>query len=313
MATLVQRILFAASITLGGCLETRVDEAEPGTFACEDASECRPGDSCILGICEAGAPPQLEIRFPEAFDSIAMDTGSGPVPMSISVGGQNLELEEPHGSAEGDAGKGYVELFVDDERVALLTAGNLVSGVVTEVMLDDTPGAHRITAMARTLSGERYDNVDSVGTRLVWVDDGMPHVAIVSPWPGQELGLEQTDVDVEIAAINFEFLPPQVESTGNYGHAHLHYDDSFPSCSDDPACDCCYLAVAAPKLDDVDAGPARRVTTRVTLPPSAAGGATVSAVLRQTFHAPFEDSDQNTVHDSVAIIRKDIAQEVTDG
>lgn len=313
MATSIQSFLLATSLMVGACLETRVDEAEPGTFACDDASECDLGQSCILGTCEAAAPPRLEIRFPEAFDSIAMAEGSGPRPMSISVGGENLDLQEPHGGSVDEAGSGYVELFVDGELVAFLTTGNLVSGVVTDVMLDDTPGAHRITAIARTLAGERYDNVESIGTRLVWVDDGKPRVAIVSPWPDQELGLEQTEVDVEIAVINFEFVPPQVESTGNYGHAHLHYDDSFPSCAEDPDCDCCYVAIASPPLADSDDGPVRRLTTRVALPPSAAGSATISAVLRQTFHSPFADSEGTIVHDSISILRKEIAQGASDG
>jgi hypothetical protein len=312
MTTLVPRIFFTALLTVGGCLESRVDEAEPGTFACEDGSECELGQSCILGVCEAAEPPRVEIRFPEAFDSIAMPGESnGPLPMSISVGGQNLELDEPHGGAENEAGIGYVELFVDGERVALLTKGNLVAGVVTDVMLDDAPGAHRITAVARTLSGERYDNAESVGTRLVWVDDGMPHVAIVSPWPGQELGLEQTQVDVEIAAINFEFIAMQAEAQGNQGHAHIHYDDSFPSCADDPACDCCYVAIAAPNLGEP--GPSRRMTTSIALPPSGAGSATVSVVLRQTFHPPFEDANGNYVHDSVSILREDRGPGAADG
>src|SRR5688572_28167590 len=149
MATLLQRLLFATSLTLAGCLETRVDEAEPGTFACEDETDCGLGQSCMLGTCEATAAPRVEIRFPEAFDSVAMPDDAGPLPMSISVGGQNLDLDEPDDGGHDAPGKGYVELFVDDERVALLTDGNLAAGVVTEVMVDDEPGAHRITAIAR--------------------------------------------------------------------------------------------------------------------------------------------------------------------
>jgi len=312
------RLAPLSGLVLVGCLAQRVDEAPSGTFVCAEENDCDDGEHCILGICEAAAGPRLEIRHPEAFDRLAMpDDPSMPIAIPISIGGDNLELVEPHGSSDDEPGLGYVEVVVDGEVVTRVTGGNLVAGVAAEVAIAAVPGAHRISAIARTPSGARYDNIESTGTRLVWVDDGRPHVAFVQPWPGKGISVQETSVEVELAAINFTFVPFDVDVEGPHGHAHVHYDDPFPACAADPECDCCYVAVVAPESQSAQ----RPISAWLELPPAAAGDATLSIILRDNSHAPLLD-DGATVWETVPIVRHDIppihhdptaADEHTDG
>ncbi len=299
-----RRLLLAVPL-FAGCLAQRVDDAPPGTFACAEQNDCEDGEHCVLGFCEEAAGPRLEIRHPEAFDRLAMpDDPSLPIAIPISIGGDNLELAEPHSSGGDDFGFGYIEVVVDGEVVARVTNGNLVAGVVAEVELAAVPGAHRISAVARTSSGARYDNIESRGTRIVWIDDGRPHVAFVDPWPGDGFSLQETSAEVELAAINFTFVPFDVDVAGPHGHAHVHHDDPFPACASDPDCDCCYVSVVAP--EQPLEGEHRTISSWLQLPPASAGDGTLSVILRDNSHAPLLDDTGAPVWDTVAIERHDI-------
>jgi hypothetical protein len=294
---------------LAGCLAQRVEDAPAGTFVCAVQNDCDEGQHCILGVCEAAPGPRLEIRHPEAFDRLDMpDDPTSAITIPISVGGSNLDLREPHAAADV-LGSGYIELLVDDDMVARLTSGNLVAGVAAEVVIPAVPGAHRITAIARTPDGARYDNLEATGKRLVWVDDRRPHVAIVEPWPGEAYSLQETDLEIQLAALNFTFVPFDVQGEGPSGHAHVHYDDPFPACVDDPSCDCCYVAVVVP---DQDADTTKPIEGYVELPPAAAGSATLSAVLRDTYHVPLFDESGRPIWDTVPILRVDIPPTMLD-
>lgn len=298
-------------LALAGCLAQRVDEAPDGTFVCAVPDDCEAGEHCVLGVCEASEGPRLEIRHPEAFDRIDMPADpSQPIAIAVSVGGERLDLNEPHHGGD-EVGAGYVELLVDDELVARLTSGNLVAGVAAQVAIPAEPGAHRITAIARTPTGARYDNIEATGTQLVWVDDHRPHVAFVEPWPHKSYSLQETGMEVALAAINYTFVPFDVQIDGYAGHAHVHYDDAFPACVDDADCDCCYIAVVAPKSTPAPGDAPTPVEAWIALPAADAGQSTLSVVLRDSFHAPII-VDGQPVWDTVAIERVDIAPLPTD-
>lgn len=303
----MQRSLCALWVLLlcNGCLQDEVDAADPGVFSCESASDCGDEEFCVLGRCELEAPPSIEIRDPEQFEIIASQEGVGSTMLlSVVIGGTGLELVDP-GAGMGRSGEGYVEVMLDGLVVGELTAGSLAGNVLLAVPdFQATPGAHRIVARAYRSDGTAYDNASAEAVSLVWVDDGQPQVGIVRPIPGTVFDVEETEIDVEVATLNFSIVPAAATRPEAHGHAHIHYDDVFPSCVDDPLCDCCYIAIASPNTSEVPAqGFLLNWTEAVTLPGASAGAGRVSAVLRSTNHTPFYAEDGRTVFSSIEVQR----------
>jgi len=295
------------SLLVSGCLEESLQDADPGLFSCQDPSDCASEEFCVVGRCEVEAPPRLEIRDPEQFEVVASADGVGAtMELSITIGGRDMELVSPS-SGEPTAGEGYVEVSLDGQSVGQLTSGSLAGGVLLQVPgFEASPGAHRISIRALRADGMPYDNPESQAVSLVWVDDGRPQVGIVRPLPGTEFEVGETEIDVEVATLNFSIVPAIADRPEPHGHAHIHYDDPFPTCIDDPRCDCCYIAIASPKTSDIPpSGFLLDYTQPVNLPGASAGAGRITAVLRETDHSPFFDGDGATVYDSVDIARVD--------
>lgn len=289
-----------------GCLADELDPPPSGVFACESVEECPEGQSCLFGLCQEGTLPTLEIRAPEPRAVIGTITPENPGPaelvVTVSIGGRDLELvsrgEEPK------VGEGVVEVFVDDETVpqVTLTAGSLTAGVPAELTFPNTPGVHRIRALATLADGRRYENTDSSTTSVVWVNDGLPHVAVERPAPGTVFGVDDVETEVEITALNFDFVQASTDrDPGNVGHAHVHYDELFPACVDDPGCDNGYIGIISPTTG----GSFASAAVTVVLPASGEGFFNFTAVLRHTDHVLFAGDDGNVlpVFDNIMIER----------
>ncbi len=307
MRTLFHAPAVALLLSLAGCLEDQVDEASAGVFACSGQDDCIEGEFCVIGRCESQEPPSIEIRDPEQFEIVASRDGVGSsMLLSIVVGGRGLTLVDPNtGSTKSD--EGYVEVVLDGDVVGELSSGSLAGNVLLDVPgFVATPGAHRIVARARRADGTAYDNAEAEAVSLVWVDDGLPQVGIVRPLPGTEFDVTETEVDVEVATLNFAIVPAAATRPETHGHAHIHYDDVFPTCVDDPLCDCCYIAIASPSTSEVPPqGFLLDWTERVRLPGASEGAGRLTAVLRSTNHTPFYDEDGRTVFNSIEVQRVD--------
>jgi len=294
-------------LLLPGCLESSLQDADPGLFACESPADCTPEEFCVVGRCEVDPPPALEIRDPEQFEVVASADGVGTtMDLSITIGGRDMTLVSPTAD-DALGGQGYVEVALDGQSVGQLTSGSLAGGVLLQVPgFEATPGAHRISVRALRADGTPYDNPQAQAVSLVWVDDGRPQVGIVRPLPGTEFEVGEVETNVEIATLNFALVPAIATRDDPHGHAHIHYDDPFPGCVDDPRCDCCYIAIASPTTADVPAaGFLLDWTQPVTLPGASAGAGRLTAVLRETDHTPFYDEEGATVFDSIDIARVD--------
>ncbi len=303
----MRRLLPALSVLLfgHGCLQDEVDAADPGVFSCESEVDCGDEEFCVLGRCETDAPPRLEIRDPEQFEIIATQEGVGStMPLSLVIGGNGLALVE-QGAETGSGAEGYVEVWLDGVSVGELTQGGLSGNVILTIpAFEATPGAHLIVARAFRSDGTPYDNPAAEAVSLVWVDDGQPQVGIVRPVPGTVVDVAATSIDVEVATLNFSIVPAAATRPEDHGHAHIHYDDVFPTCVDDPLCDCCYIAIASPGTSDVPPqGFLLNWTEAVTLPAASEGAGRISAVLRSTNHTPFYAEEGRTVFNSVEVQR----------
>lgn len=304
MSRLLAPLLICAAASLVGCSIEEIDPLLSGVFPCEASDDCPSSQACMLQKCRIEPAPEVLVLAPEAEAAIPIQ-GMGDVSVVITIGGANLDLVDPGSDLDADFGKGTVVVLVDDEEVAVLSSGEIATGVTFEVMVPPVPGAHRIRAVGRTSDGFIYDNDEAEGRRLFWLDDGLPHVGMVDPFPGDVFPLEATGFDVTVAAINFAFDVPTPGATpGNEakGHAHVHYDEVFPACTFEPICDNGYAGVLAPD------GPATSVTSQVMLPASAAGPATLTSVLRKVNHLKYlyPDQDGVPIWEDITIARADI-------
>lgn len=288
----MMRSLPIALVLCTGCLVDQLDPPPSGVFACIDDVDCPDGQSCLFELCQEGTVPTLEIRAPEPRQVIGSFTPGEDNPATIEftafVGGRDLELVSE--STPARVGEGIIEVFVDDETApqATLTAGSLTSGVPVELTIPNTPGAHRVRARALLTDGRPYPNDGAIVTGLSWIDDGNAHVAIESPAPLTAFGVDDVATQITITALNFEFRQAlNMQAPGNVGHAHVHYDELFPSCIDVPACDNGYLGVVAPS----QGGSFTDATIEIVLPASGEGLFNLTAILRHTNHNVFRGDD----------------------
>ena len=287
-------LTLGAALFLGGCFATDLDPTIEGAFACAEDTDCPAGQACDGSRCiNPDSLPELMVLNPEPGQVFGFDSFNSMV--SINVRG-NLDLVEP--SDEIIPGAGYVELIVDG-AVTRITDGDLSAGIVTMVEVGRVAGGHRISAVAFRPDGERYANPEAVANTLFWLDDGRPHIAMTSPWPGTEFPLEATSTEMQIATLNFTLRAPEIDVMEGIGHAHFHYDDSFPMCAADTmGCDAGYIAVATPPP-----GPTSTMAGGEGLLPEEMTARTVAltAILRNDNHCPYfhpfvplaDDADPN--------------------
>ncbi|MCR9165052.1 MAG: hypothetical protein ACE37F_34640 [Nannocystaceae bacterium] len=314
-ARLLGFVSIAVASNLAGCYGADFDAALEGVYTCEIIDAADPDADCPSAmLCDGSrcvsALPSVEVRSPEARE--AFDDAGDVV---IRVVGSGLDL----GADEGEPNAGYIEVTLDDQTVEV-RSGPISDGIViSEFTVADTPGGHRISARALRPDGTPYGNPGASDTRLFWIDDGLPHVAITQPWPGSEIDLGTPLVDFEAAVLNFDISVSDTDPARGQGHVHLYYDDLFPACAQDPVCDSGYIAVVAASPGE---GTLRIADTAATVPESPETTATITAVLRQNDHEPFcildnpedpdlatcpEDGDPVLVTDTITINR--VAQE----
>lgn len=289
-----------------GCSVTEVDPMLSGVFPCEVVDDCPPEQACVLQTCQRGQPPEVVVIAPEVETAFPIDDPDSDVVVVVKIGGANLDLVDPGTDPDSEFGRGNVQVLLDGNEVAVLTAGELETGVTIEVPVPPQPGAHRIVALARNSDFTIYDNATAEGRQFFWLDDGLPHVGFLRPFPGDVFPLQATEIDFGVAALNFSFetaMPGAIPGNEAKGHAHVHYDETFPECVFEPICDNGYSGVVAPE------GPATSASAVLTIPDSAAGEATLTAVLRKVNHFKylFPDEDGQPIWEDIIVRRADIA------
>src|SRR5690606_7198207 len=142
---------------------------------------------------------------------------------------------------------------------------------------------HRMSLQALRPDGRPFPNPEANFRSVFWLDDGAPHVAITDPWPGARLPPGPTALRPTVQTLNFTLAHAGGQKQAGVGHAHLHYDDVFPTCTDDPTCDCSQFALADQVTTPGGGDP--RITTATTMggsipdrPPGVGG--TLTAILR---------------------------------
>jgi hypothetical protein len=224
-----------------------------------------------------------------------------PRPISVTIAG-SLELVQP--TDEHVSGEGHIAVFVDGVEATTITSGTFSAGLTVMIDVVNRPGPHRVAIVARRNDGIDYDNPEARFTRLFWVDDGTPQVAVKSPWENTVFGLDTQVITYSVTSLRVELVPPMAEGMIDpaRGHVHIYYDEQFPGCLMDPQCDPNYIAI----------GEARGVELEATIANSAETEATLTAVLRNVDHSLYRfdpDGDgpmmERPILDTIKIVRSD--------
>ncbi|MCX4244833.1 hypothetical protein [Paraliomyxa miuraensis] len=288
--TASQRLTVGLLLLCGGCYTAELDPELTGLFACDEdddeaSTPCPSGQTCVNHRCEnADALPSLTVLAPEDEESLVenvsdvlMGMPQGPaIDVILSFQG-SLELSSP--GEDHEFGEGHVVVYVDGDERLVIDSGDIGATMAVEVQVPPVAGAHRFVLQAVRNDGLPYDNPEATATRLFWLESPVtrrPFVAVKSPWPGTTFGPEDQTIEVELATLNFDLVDPSNTKVEGQGHAHIHYDEGFPMCLQNPACDGGYIGII---------GQSR--TTEVTLPPSGAQAAELTAVLRHIDHSAY--------------------------
>lgn len=285
--------VFLGLAMASGCFTANIDPDLGGVFVCgDDASDgtCPSSLVCVNARCEdADLVPSLAVLNPENEKSFMRDDivdiamgmpPDGAIPLEIRIQGA-ISLVSESAGADPTFGEGHVKVYLDGEEQMTIDEGSIDSSTPVMVMVPAIAGPHRILLQAYRNDGEAYDNPEATAMRLFWFESvamRRPFVAIKAPLPGTVFDLDERDLDVEIATLNFDLLDPGGPPREGIGHAHLYYDDrvKYPGCVQDPSCDNGYLGVAgASKVGELD------------MPSTEAGGGFITAVLRNTDHSPY--------------------------
>lgn len=292
-----------------GCFTTDLDPGQGGAFACSDepGGECPDGLSCVNDRCEVDEDlPVVAIGFPEDGEDVFLGEGieiGGTQTIGITVQG-TLVLVPPGG--DHVFGEGHLEISADGAAPVIVTSG--AGNLAIDLPFANTVGAHRISVRAIRNDGTPYDHEDGKDNRLFWMSDGLgttPLVGLKSPWPGSEFPLDATEIEIEVAVLNFGLQAvmenglPQV----GVGHIHVFYAEDTASCVLDPECDKGYLTPAIIGLDPPGV---------VTLPSSGAGSFPLGLALRNVNHSlylfdPTPDEgpeDARPVVDEITVVRR---------
>jgi hypothetical protein len=282
-----------ALLSLGACTN------EPPIHTCEVQEDCPASLSCLQGLCEAMTLPNVELLNPEDGKVYPwMDDGTAHTEILV-ISASDLILRPKDESSDRILGEGYLVVFVDEVEVATIDTGDLSGGVQVEITFEDTPGVHRLRVQARLNDGTDYDNQGGSVRTLIWVDDGLQHVALRRPWPGDAFSLETQLVDVEVAVMGNAITigPP---SSGAQ-HANIYYDsEPFDMCIMDPLCFYDFNGLV-PSNDDAF-GP-------LYLPESEEGPVSLTAMVMNFDHLAYTYTDEmgmeRYVYSSIEILRTD--------
>jgi hypothetical protein len=283
-----------AALLLAACTD------EPEIHTCVVQDDCPAALSCLQQVCEAITLPSVQILNPE--DGLVypwMNDGSVHTE-TLSISATDLTLRPKAESSERVLGEGYLVVFVDEVEVATIDTGDLGGGVQMEISFEDSPGVHRLRVQARLHDGSDYDNLEGSARHLVWVDDGLEHVALRVPWPGEAFTLEEQLIDGEVAVMGGGAIMIGPSSTG-LQHTFIYYDaEPFDMCLMDQLCFLDYEGIV-PSEDD-EFGP-------VLLSESDAGTFSMTATVVNFDHTFYMYTDemgmQRYVHSSIEIERTD--------
>ena len=314
-----QSLLALATLCGPGCYTADLDDVGDGALVCridDPSARCPDGLSCDGRVCLEEVPV-VEITFPEGSNP-GGQVLSQPQDLVIAVRARGLNVN----GDQDDPNAGFVRVTLDG-AFADVTEGAITDSVqidfeTTDLERPTEPGPHRLSARAFRADGTPFGNPEAFVTRLYWIDDGQPHVAITKPWHGETFELGTPLIDIEVAALNFRFDVsdiPVPDISAPLGHAHVYYDEEMPSCVLDPDCDPGYIAVVARTPGEGIANPGETVSTAAALPASSETVATLSAVLRRNNHDLFDagitDPDEEpaepatVVFDEIEILRAD--------
>lgn len=283
------------ALAVSGCLTNTPDPALGGVYACVTQEDCPGTQSCLQQVCEAIELPMVNIFSPEEEEAYAFVEGATLTEI-LSVSATNLAVRGLSESSDAVPGEGHVVVYVDEVLVATLDSGNLSSGVQADIEIPNTPGVHRVRVQARLNDGTDYDNPEASARRIIWVDDGNQHVALRKPWPGDKFPLAQQLIDAEVAVFDPSGLITIGPPNSDLFHVHVFYDEPFPSCMSDPPCLARYNGIVPDNTNDF--GP-------VSLPDSASGPATLTALIMESDHTMFEVSENVGIFSQIEILRTD--------
>ncbi len=231
--TIIYGCLAWYGLGLFGCLTTDFNEHADGVFFCTSTDQCNEGQKCVLERCDNDDGPQLIIKEPEPLARVSF---APAIDLTVQIGGSGLALVTPD-SADLD-GSGYIEVYLDGEKLARLTQGTVAEGVLLRQTLESlSPGVHYLEARSFRANGVPYQQPSATAHTHFWIDDGSPQIALLSPRPDQPHLLGRA-LDVEIAVLNYDFIRPEFDdasTTPGLGHAHIYLgQDDYPDCL--PAC-----------------------------------------------------------------------------
>lgn len=279
----------------GGCFTAQLEPDLVGVFVCdEDADEddaaCPSSLVCVNERCEdPDLVPSLLLTGPEDEEVIersqviegGMPMGGMPgmIDIDVRIRG-SLQLVSASAGADPTFGEGHVRISIDGGEPVTIEEGSINTPQLVTIPVLGVAGAHRIVAQAFRNDGEPYDNPEAMATRLFWLKSDLidrPMVAIKSPWPGTVFSADDQKIDVEIATIGFDVIPPDGASLERRGHAHLYYDDRvrYPECVLDEDCRESYLDLADGPPDPLE------------LPMAMEGSAVLTAVLANGDHTTY--------------------------
>jgi hypothetical protein len=219
-----------ALLSLGACKE------DPEVYTCVVQEDCPASLSCLQQVCEAIALPRVEILNPE--DGLIypwMNDGAAHTEV-LSIVATDLTLRPKAETSERVVGEGYLVVFVDEVEVATIDTGDLSGGIQMDIAFEDSPGVHRLRVQARLNDGTDYDNREGSARNLIWVDDGLEHVALRVPWPGEAFSLESQLIEGEVDVMGGGPIVIGAPNTGLQS-THVFLDsEPFDMCIMDQLC-----------------------------------------------------------------------------
>jgi hypothetical protein len=283
-----------ALLSIGACT------SDPEIHTCVVQEDCPASLFCLQQVCESTPLPSVRIVFPEDSTLYPWKNDGTAHSEMLMVQATDLTLRPQSESSERIVGEGYLVVFVDEVEVATIEDGDLASGVWMDITFEDSPGVHRLRVQARLNDGTDYDNREGAARSLIWVDDGLQHVAFRRPWPGDVFPLEEQAIEAEVAVMGgaIEIGPPE----SGLLHGKVYYDaEPFDECLMNPSCYVDYRGIVP--SDDDEFGP-------VFLPRAdAAGTVDLTVAVSTAYHEihMYEDGMgmERTVYSSIQIERSD--------
>jgi hypothetical protein len=275
---------------------------EPPTTPCSEEMPCPGEDVCVVGECYGGPLPTLEIVSPEDEAVVDWTNDGDTTDVTIRIEGTGLELTPLAMDPWTSRGNGQIAVLVDGVEFTVIEEGSLADGIEVDVPVPTDAGGHRVRAIARLTDGQDYDTEGAIANRFFWFDDGRVRLGFKSPWDSDRASDDQVEIAIEVAVINFNFVPATAElESGARGHAHILLNKTFPECSTDPVCIDDYIKVIAP-----DNGTHTSVAAPLLLPATSADSIDFTAHLVTTNHEPYCDEGPDVcdaVWETITLLR----------